>query len=147
MSILQFWRIIWARRWFILAATVSCVIGAYVVTLMVPPRWEGEARIMLNLIKPDPITGEVLGGAATRTYLGSQVSLITDYSVASRVVDEGGGLSDPDLTAQYQARSADDTRDCRHWAAQLVIDRTKVEIPDGSNILDIVYTSSTPDSA
>ena len=147
MSILQFWRIIWARRWFILAATVSCVIGAYVVTLIVPPRWQADSRVMLNLLKPDPLTGDVMAGAATRTYVGSQIGLITDYSVASRVVDDLGWLSDPNLIAQYQGRSSNDTRDFRHWAAQLIIDRTKVDIPDGSNILDITYTSSTADNS
>jgi uncharacterized protein involved in exopolysaccharide biosynthesis len=144
MSIIQFWRIIWARRWLILAATVSCVIGAYIVTLVIPPRWQGDSRVMLNLLKPDPVTGDVLGG---RTYVVSQISLITDYSVAGRVVDDLGWLADPDLIRQYQGRSSNDTRDFRHWAAQLVIDRTKVEIPDGSNILDINYTAATPDSA
>jgi uncharacterized protein involved in exopolysaccharide biosynthesis len=88
-----------------------------------------------------------MAGAATRTYVGSQVSLITDYSVASRVVDDVGWLSDPDLIAQYQDRPSNDTRDFRHWAAQLIIDRTKVEVPDGSNILDITYTGSTADAA
>jgi succinoglycan biosynthesis transport protein ExoP len=147
MSIIQFWRIIWARRWFILAATVSCVIGAYVVTLILPPRWQGDARVMLNILKPDPVTGSVISGAGTRTYIGSQMSLITDYSVAGRAVEDVGWLSDPDLINQYQNRPATDTRDFRHWAAQLIIDRTKVEVQDGSNVLDIMYTSSSPDSA
>ncbi len=147
MSIIQFWRIIWARRWFILAATVSCVIGAYIVTLVLPPRWQGDARVMLNILKPDPVTGSVIAGAGTRTYIGSQVSLITDYSVAGRAVEDVGWLSDPDLINQYQHRPPNDTRDFRHWAAQLIIDRTKIEIPDGSNVIDITYTSSSPDSA
>jgi uncharacterized protein involved in exopolysaccharide biosynthesis len=147
MSIIQFWRIIWARRWFILAATVSCVIGAYIVTLIIPPRWQGDARVMLNILKPDPVTGSVIAGNGTRTYIGSQMSLITDYSVAGRAVEDVGWLSDPDLIAQYQRRPANDTRDFRHWAAQLIIDRTKVEVQDGSNVLDIMYASSSPDSA
>jgi uncharacterized protein involved in exopolysaccharide biosynthesis len=147
MSIIQFWRIIWARRWFILAATVSCVIGAYIVTLIIPPRWQGDARVMLNILKPDPVTGSVISGNGTRTYIGSQMSLITDYSVAGRAVEDVGWLSDPDLIAQYQRRPANDTRDFRHWAAQLIIDRTKVEVQDGSNVLDIMYASSSPESA
>src|SRR5262249_47605720 len=118
-----------------------------VVTLVIPPRWEGDSRVMLNLLKPDPVTDQVVGGPSSRSYIASQISLITDYSVASRVVDDLGWLADPNLIQQYQGRSSDDTRDFRHWAAQLIMDRTKVEITEGSNILDIKYRGTTPESA
>lgn len=147
MSIVQFWRIVWAWRWFIAATTVSCVIGAILVMILLPPRWEADARVVLNVLKPDPITGEVISGSATNSYVSSQISLVTDYSVASRVVDAIGWSSDPVLIAQYNARSASDTRDFRHWAAELIIKNTKVTVPLGSNILDITYTGSTAEGA
>jgi uncharacterized protein involved in exopolysaccharide biosynthesis len=147
MSILQFWRIIWARRWFVLGATVACVAGAYILTLLLPPRWEADARVMLNLLKADSVTGQVIMGAGTRTYVNSQAELITDYGVASRVVESLGWVTDPNLIAAYDKRSAADTRDFRHWLAQMIIDRTKVDLVDGSNILEISYTGPSADNS
>jgi uncharacterized protein involved in exopolysaccharide biosynthesis len=151
MSIVQFLRIFWARRMLIFGATLSCLVGAYIVTLIVPPVWEAHARVMLDLIKPDPITGLVINGPAERAYAATQVELITDYAVAGQVADQLGWLTDPALIAAYHRRPKRDTRDFRHWLAASVIENTKAGIlqdnADASNILEIVYSAPTPDAA
>lgn len=146
MSLSQFWRILWARKFLILGTTLFCLAGGLIALVIVPPRWKAEAHIYLNLLKPDPVTGEILGPAA-RTYVATQIKLIDDYSVTGLAVDKLGWLSDPQLIQQYQRRSQSDTRDFRHWLAQIVSDRTKADVLDGSNILDITYTGSDPDSS
>lgn len=147
MSILQFLKIFWARRVFILAATVSCLIGALIVVLILPARWDATTRVMLNILKPDPVTGELMAGPSARTYVSSQIGLITDYTVARQVVDETGMLGDPGLIAQYNNRSSSDKRDFPHWAAQLVMDNTKARLVEDSNILEISYTGATGEAA
>jgi uncharacterized protein involved in exopolysaccharide biosynthesis len=147
MSILQVLRILWARRLLILAATVSCVIGAWVVTLILPPSWPGQARVILNTIKPDPVTGQVMQMGANRSYVQTQVELVTDPSVAARVAEQLGWTSDPNWIAAYQSRSSNDKRDFRRWLAQQVIDRTSAELVEGSNILAITYNGTTPEEA
>ena len=146
MSIIQFLRILWARRWIIVAATVSCVAGAAIVVLVVPPRWEAHSRVMLDLIKPDPLTGEVIG-PGSRAYAATQIELVKDYAVAGQVADQLGWLSDPLLISRYQHRPANDERDFRRWIAQQVIDRTKADLVEDSNILEITYTATTPTDA
>jgi uncharacterized protein involved in exopolysaccharide biosynthesis len=146
MSLSQFWRILWARKFLILGTTLFCLAGGIIATMIVPPRWKAEAHVYLNLLKPDPVTGEILGPAA-RTYVATQIKLIDDYSVTGLAVDKLGWLSDPQLIQQYQRRSQSDTRDFRHWLAQIISDRTGASILDGSNILDITFTSSDPESA
>ena len=146
MSLTQFWRILWARKLLILATTLFCLAGGLVAILIVAPRWKAEADVYLNLLKPDPVTGEVIGPSA-RSYVATQVKLITDYSVTGLAVDRLGWLSDPDLIQAYEHRSQSDTRDFRRWLAQIVADGTKADILDGSNILAITYTGSSPDSA
>jgi len=147
MSLLQFLRILWARRLIIIAATASCLIGALVVIMMVPPRYDSSARVMLNTLKPDPVTGEFIGNAALRTYVGTQMELIKDYRVAGQVVDQLGWQADPSLIAEYQNRATTDDRDFRRWLAQRIIDGTKTKMVPGSNILEITYTSRSPNSA
>lgn len=146
MSILQFLRIIWARRSLIGAATVACVLGAYIVTLILPPRWDATSRVMMGLLKPDPVTGLVIGNSAN-AYVTTQMELLKDYSVAGQVADQLGWLSDPRLIDQYEHRSKSDQREFRRWLAQIVIDRTKVKVPEGSNILEISYTATNPSDA
>jgi len=147
MSLVQFWRILWARRWFVLTATVGCVLGAYLVTIVVTPRWEAHARVLLNLLQPDPLTGQVMGGSESSTYVASEVQLIGDYSVAGLVVERMGLARDPLLIARYQARASNDRRDFRHWAAKQIMDRTKADVVEGSNILELTYTDKTAGSA
>lgn len=146
MSLAQFLRILWARKFLILGATFFCLAGGIIATQIVAPRWKAEAHVYLNLIKPDPVTGEMLGNAAL-TYVNTQVKLIDDYSVTGLAVDKLGWLSDPQLIDQYQRRPQTDTRDFRRWLAQIIADRTSAGLLDGSNILDITYTGTDPDSA
>ncbi len=147
MSLMQFIRIFWARRWLIIAATASTLIGALIVTSLLPPRWDASARVMLNLMKPDPVTGEVVGAIGGRVYAQTQIELITDYGVAGQVAEQLGWLSDPNLIARYQKRSKADQRDFRSWLAQIIIDGTKAKLVQDSNILEITYTGTSAASA
>ena len=148
MSIIQFLRILWARRWVTIAATVSCVLGAFIVTLIIPPRYSAYSRVMMDLVKPDPVTGQVTAAPSfARAYTKTQIELIRDYRVAGQVVEDLGWLQDPNLITQYDMRGPGDDRDFRRWAAQRVIDGTSASLIEGSNILEISYTSNSPESA
>jgi polysaccharide biosynthesis transport protein len=144
MSIIQFLRIVWARRWVVLAATVSCLIGALIVVAVMPQRWEAHSRILLELVKPDPVTGQIIQSNSTRSYVATQVELIKDYSVAGQVVDDLGLLSDPQLIRQYQRRPKSDDRDFRRWVSQRIIDGTNAKLVEGSNILEISFVGTSP---
>jgi uncharacterized protein involved in exopolysaccharide biosynthesis len=146
MSIIQFLRILVARRLLILLAMVSVSAGALLVAKILPPRWEASSRVMLNTIKPDPVTGLVLGAAA-RSFIQTQLDLVTDYRVAGQVADKVGWMSDPDLLAAYQKRSKNDDRDYRRWVADIVIKSATAKLLDGSNIMEISFTATKPRDA
>ena len=139
MSIVQFLRIIWARKLLITATTLSCFLGAVLMAEVLPPRWEAHARVLLDTLKPDPATGQ--------NYAETQIELIKDYSVAGQVPPKLGWLTDPGLLEAYARRSKHDVRDYRHWLAQIIIDGTKATLLEGSNILEITYTSPDPNQA
>lgn len=154
MSLIQFLRILWARRYIVAAAAISCVVGAILVIIVLPPRFEAHSRVLMNLLKPDPVTGQVIAGPATRTYVATQRELIQDEAVAGQVADQLGLLSDPYFISQFSktsaARTADDSergRLFRRWVAQWVIERTDAKIVEGSNILEITFTSPTAEQA
>jgi uncharacterized protein involved in exopolysaccharide biosynthesis len=147
MHIIQFYRILWAKRLLIIATTISCLIGGFILTKILPPRYESHARVMLGLLKPDPVTGQMFGGQAAGAYVSTQMALITDYTVAGQVADALGWPSDPGLINAYAHRNKKDQRDFHHWVAQRVIDGTKLRLSEGSNILDIVFTATNPNDA
>jgi succinoglycan biosynthesis transport protein ExoP len=131
----------------VIAATLSCVVGAFIVTQIVPPRYQGQSRVMLELVKPDPVTGQVTSPQFAKAYTRTQVELIKDYRVAGKVVEDLGWLNDPNLITQYQSRPAGDDRDLKRWAAQRIIDGTNVNLIEGSNIMELTYTANSPEVA
>lgn len=147
MNIFQFFRILWARRYLIVAAAISCLIGAFIVIQIAPPRYQAQSRVILELLRPDPVTGEVTSPRFAGAYTKTQLELIQDYRVAGRVVDNLGWANDLNMVAQYQARPAGDDRDLRRWLAQRIIDGTSASLISGSNILQISYTANTPETA
>lgn len=143
MGIIQFLRIIWARGILIAACTVFTFLGALVVTLIVPPRYEAVSRVMLALLKPDPVTGTNFSSQNVGPYVETQRELVKDYQVTGPVVDALGWLSDPGRIEAYQNRPQTDTRDFRRWLSQQVADRTSTQLSSGT-IFEITFQSNSP---
>jgi uncharacterized protein involved in exopolysaccharide biosynthesis len=147
MSLGQFLQIFWARRIFIALCTASCLVGAVLVCLIIPPIWAAHGRVLLNGLKPDPVTGELNAGngyAGTAAFQLTQMNLMTDYSVTGKAVDDLNWLSDPNLINRYAARDKNDHRDFRRFAADLLAAGVKVKPVKDSTILEITYTSASP---
>ena len=147
MSLIQFFRILWARRTIVLVATLTCLVSAVIIGKLIPPRYVAQSRVMLDVVKPDPVTGEMIASQFARAYVKTQIELIKDYRIAGRAADILGWTNSAGMAARYRARDADDSRDFRRWLAQLVIDRTDAKLIEGSNILEISYSSSNPETA
>ncbi len=147
MSFLQFFRILWARRMIVVATTLACLAAGLLAIWIIPERYEAQTRVMMDLVKPDPVTGEVISTNFARAYTKTQTELVTDYRVAGAVVDALGWANSPELLARYNAEAASSKLDFRRWLAQLVIDGTKANAIEGSNILEISYSSTNPETA
>jgi uncharacterized protein involved in exopolysaccharide biosynthesis len=147
VSLLQFLRILFARRIIIFAAAGSCFAVAMFVAQLIPPRYDATARIMLDLVKPDPVTGEVMASKSLTTYANTQIQLIKDYQTAGVVVDRLGWASNPDLIAQYNASGATQEMDIRRWLAQRIMDGTDAALLFGSNIMTITFSAPSSDGA
>lgn len=147
MNIVQFFRILWARRWIIIPAFLVCVTTATLVVQFLPERYMATTRVVLNTFKPDPVTGQVMSSQFMRAYVQTQTELIEDYATAGRVVDQLGWANDPANIAAFNASSAAATGDIRRWLAKQIITNTKAGMIEGSNILEISYSDSSPERA
>ncbi|MBV8972478.1 MAG: exopolysaccharide biosynthesis protein EpsF, partial [Sphingomonadaceae bacterium] len=143
MSLAQFFRILLARRIIILSTLLFAMLVAVALCELLPSKYPATARVLLDVIKPDPVTGQVLSSSFTRGYTKTQTELITDYRVAGDVVDRLGWAKNPTLVADYQQNS-DGTSDFRRFMAQRIIDNTDAQLVEGSNILEITYKGGNP---
>jgi len=147
MSFGQFFNILWMRRGVILLSTLLCFLGALLAVKLLPPRYQATTRVVLDIIKPDPVTGEVMSSSWARSYANTQQELITDYRVAGKAVDALGWTTSPGYSAAYAQRDKDDTSDFRRWLAQLLIKSAQAKLIDSTNILEISYSASSADEA
>jgi uncharacterized protein involved in exopolysaccharide biosynthesis len=145
MALQQFLRILMARRWIIILAVCASLIGAFLVAVIVPPRYQASTRVILDIIKPDPVTGQILANQFVRTFTKTQIELIKDYKVAGRVVDDLGWTSNPTMLEAYGGSGDPET--ARRLMAQRIIDATDARLIEGSNILEITYTGWSPDAS
>jgi succinoglycan biosynthesis transport protein ExoP len=143
MSIIQFLRILWARRILVLVSLVAAVLGAFLVVTLVQPRYEAMARVNMDILKQDPLSGGSIDTRNAGVYFDAQQELVKDYSVTGPVVDRLGWLSDPGRIRAYQARPSTDNRDFRRWLAQQVSDATSTAITS-STVLEITFKSPNP---
>lgn len=146
MSILQFVRILIARRWITLATLVTCLLVAVTVAKLMPERYPAHARVLMDSFKPDPLTGSMIQTNALRGYVKTQIELIRDYRVAGDVVDKLGLANNPDLVAAFQSSTNGDG-DLRRWIAERISENTRVDLVEGSSILEITYEASSPELA
>ena len=148
MNFIQFLRILIARRWIIVGSLVVCTLLAVGVASRLPERFPAKARILLDVIKPDPVTGEVIATQFVRGYTKTQIELIQDYRVAGDVVDRKGDATNPSVIEMWK----DDTDnsgnpDIRRWLAERIIEHTKADLVEGSNILEITFEAPNPEVA
>jgi polysaccharide biosynthesis transport protein len=144
MSLLQFLRILFARRAIIIATVLSCFIVASVTAFSLPKVYTATSRLMLGGSNP------LNNGPDDRSFGGyaqTQMQLVTDYRTAGRVVDALGLARDPAIIASYNESVDPSHIDIRRWLAQSIIDSTEPYLVDGTKILEISYNGSTPEEA
>jgi succinoglycan biosynthesis transport protein ExoP len=148
MSIIQFLRIVWAYRPLILVSTVVCTLSAVIMVQVVKPRYEAQSRVMLDVIKPDPVTGQVMATAFLRAYTKTQIELVKDLQVASRVVKDLNLAKDTYYLGLYRERGRGQQElEFDRWAAEQVAKGANARLIDASNILEISYGTSSPGRA
>lgn len=147
MSLFQLLRILWVRRKTFAVSLAACLAIALVVILVLPQKYEAKSRMLLDLIKPDPVTQQTLNNRLAKAYMATQSELIMDYRVAGEVVDRLGWAKEPAKIAAYQASGKADSMDLRRWLADQIIQNTTADDLTSSNILEINYLGDSPDEA
>ncbi|WP_293908073.1 Wzz/FepE/Etk N-terminal domain-containing protein [Phenylobacterium sp.] len=137
-------QIVWIRRVIVLVVTAACLLGGAFVVLTSSPRYQASAKVVLEFIKPNPITGEFVSSKESDAYVASQMRAIQDYQVAVPAAESLGLLDNVDLQTAFSGTAGVDPDEFPRWVARRIIASTSVNRLEDSNILVITHTSSSP---
>jgi succinoglycan biosynthesis transport protein ExoP len=141
-------RVLWARKFIVLIATLACLAGGATMLASTAKRYDAHNRVQLDFIKPDPITGFHLSHAKNaEPYMNSQMQLIRDFQVTSLVAEHLGWMDSTDLQQQYASLPAGTGRDFQHWVASRISDGVFVRPVEDSNLIEIRFRAVTPEVA
>src|SRR3546814_16191479 len=102
MSLVQFLRILMARRWIILGALLVCLVTTGIVSLFVPKYYEGKSRVELNVVKPDPVKGEAISPTFMRASTRTHIAPIKDARTHGVTPDKPRWAKQPATTEAHQ---------------------------------------------
>lgn len=147
MGLTQILSMLAARRWLILGLALAGALAGAAVAKLLPNYYLAKSRVVVDLLKPDPVTGEQLPQRTLETYVGAQVELVRDRRVTRRVVDAFGWEKSPVLRREYQSANEDPAVSMRDWFAAQVSANSMAYLLRNTPILEMTYTSTSAETA
>ena len=142
MSIKQFLRIVWARKWIVLALLVVVSIAGVATTLLLPKQYTADTAMVVEM-RIDPVLGALAPALAMPGYMATQVDIIRSERVAGRVVKMLGVERSPAAVAQWRDATSAKIPLERYFAS-LLQRGLQVEPSKGSNVINISFSAADP---
>src|ERR1700712_2222873 len=136
MTIKQYLRIIWARKWLVLSLLVVISIAGVTFTLLLPKQYTAEASMVVEM-RIDPVLGALAPSLAAPSYMATQVEILKSERVASRVVKMLGVERSPASVQQWRDATAAKIPLERYFAS-LLQRGLAVEPSRGSNVIKLM---------
>lgn len=143
MSIAQYLRIVWARKWLVLALLLlTTTIGTLVTFFVLSKQYTAEASMVVE-VRVDPVMGALAPGLASPAYLATQVEILKSDRVASRVVKMLGVERSPAAVQQWR-ESTGAKIPLERYFADLLSRGLAVEPARGANVINISFVNPDP---
>lgn len=146
MSMTQFLQILYAGRWRLLLCIVACVGAALAFGSRLPPSYEARARVILELVSPDLVTGTEVNAKSTESYVRTQQLLAMSERVALRAIEKLGWPENPAVIDAWNGATGG-AGDIRVWAARRIMADTGAVPLEGGGTMEIIYRAPDPDAA
>ncbi len=142
MSIKQILRVVWARKWLVLALLLIVSVAGTVTTMLLPKQYTAETSMIVE-VRIDPILGAIAPGLAAPGYMATQVDVLRSERVAGRVVKLLGVERSPAAVAQW--RDATNAKiPLERYFANLLQRGLSVEPGRGSNVINVSFSAQDP---
>ena len=101
MNIKQFLRVVWARKWLVLALFVLVSAGGIGYTYWLPKLYTADTALIVE-VRADPVLGALAPALASSGYMATQIEIIRSERVAARVVKMLGVERSPAAVGQWR---------------------------------------------
>lgn len=142
MSIKQFLRIVWARKWLVLALLVIVSAVGTATTLLLPKQYTAEAAMIVEM-RLDPVLGAMAPSLAAPSYMATQIDILKSERVAGRVVKMLGVERSPSAVSQWRNETNAKIPLDRYFA-NLLQRGLSVEPSRGSNVINVSFSAQDP---
>ncbi|GAA5785930.1 chain length determinant protein EpsF [Chitiniphilus shinanonensis] len=146
MNLQQFLLILRARLWLALMVFGLVVVGAVVVSLLLPKQYTGEVVLTVDAKPVDPINGLAAPNVMAPDYMATQAQIITSHNTALNVVDALGLDKLPETREAFVA-DTEGHGNIRDWLARSLLRSLEVEPARDSRIISLRFTAADPQFA
>ena len=146
MNILSFFRVIWARKWVLIITIALTTLTAIAIKMVLPPQYQSSSSIIVDFRQSDNVTGATLSPQLMPGFIATQVEVLGSHNVALKVVDDLK-LTHDQGTQEMFAQQAKSKGNLRDWIADLLLKDLTITPSRESNLVDISYNSTDPESA
>jgi chain length determinant protein EpsF len=138
----QYLRILWARKWLLLALFLVVAATGIAITLLMPRQYTAETSLVVEM-RIDPALGALAPALASPSYMQTQIEILKSERVASRAVTLLGVERSAAAVAQWREETKAKIPLARYFAG--VLSRgLSVEPPRGSNIINLSFSAPDP---
>jgi protein tyrosine kinase modulator len=138
----QYLRIIWARKWVVLALFVVIAAAGVTTTMLLPRQYTAETSLIVE-VRIDPALGALAPALAAPSYMATQVEILKSERVASRAVKILGVERSAAAVAQWREATKAKISLERYFAGVLQ-HGLSVEPGRGSSIINLSFSSPDP---
>ena len=146
MTLHQFLLIMQARYRVAVMVLLAALLSALAVSLLLPKVYTANTEVLVDVRSPDPIAGALMPGLVAPSYMATQMDIISGNRVAERVVKTLRLDEDPRTKAEWlEATNGRGT--IENWLAASLRKQLDVRPSRESNVINITYKGSDPDSS
>jgi uncharacterized protein involved in exopolysaccharide biosynthesis len=150
MSIFAFFSVLRARAFIIVWSTAVAVCAAMMVANVLPQNYEASAKVQVDNMREDLLTGLSERSPRVAEFLGQQSAIVSNRIVALKVVrklSEEGYLSIPEYKERWTQETGGDVvamNDLNRWIADELLKRLSVRQSISESTLTITYRGENP---
>ncbi|HSV69360.1 MAG TPA: chain length determinant protein EpsF [Methylibium sp.] len=142
MSIGQYLRMLWARRWVFLLVLLLVGGAGVGYQLMQPKQYVADVSMLVET-RPDPILGVMAPSMLQPAFVATQVDIIRSERVASRVVKALGVDKSENAVKGWLDETGGKTPIERYYG-ELLLSGLAVEPSRGTNFINLSFTAPDP---
>jgi len=138
----QYLRIIWARKWVVIALFVLISAAGITTVMLMPRQYTADTSLVVE-VRIDPALGALAPALAAPTYMATQAEILKSERVASRAVKILGVERSAAAVAQWRDATQAKISLERYFAG--VLQRgLAVDAGRGSSIINLSFTAADP---